>query len=162
MAWWLLGVAMAADGLTGSWTLAEPREVVAARIEAAVEGAVEPFNFAIRAIARPRLVAASTVCAAYSLGLTDSTFSVGCDGAGSIAARLDGTPTASTSPDGRSFTLSATREGEGVRYHFTGAEGWQRVVYLPDGGGLKVTKTVHSAQLDRDVTWDMRYARRAE
>jgi hypothetical protein len=146
--------------LTGTWRLAEPRPTVQARVEAAVDTALAPFNLVIRGLARPRLLTIATFCDTYRTTLTPTSFTVACDDRGAATGLFDQPPTTGTSGDGHAYQLAATFADGTAVLTFRGEEGYQRVRYRAgDTGGFAVEKTVHSDRLARDVTWAMAYAR---
>lgn len=145
---------------SGAWTLSEPAPAVQQRVEAAVDTALAPFNVAIRALARSRLVAASHFCTRYTTSLSSTAFTIQCDGTASVTTQLDGTPTTGVSADGRPYAASVLRDGDQVELRFQGEEGWQRTRYRPTADGmLNVEKTLHTDRLGCDVTWTMVYVR---
>lgn len=158
----LVSTAFALDdaALTGDFRLAEARDVVQARVDAAVEGAIAPFNLAIRTIARPALGSVAVFCDAYRMTTTAESFTIGCDGREGTQARFGAAPVAATGRGGRSAMVSAARDTAAVVLTFDGDEGHQVVRYEPRADGtLRVEKSLHSDRLDRDVTWTMTYQR---
>lgn len=148
----------ATTALTGRWRLAEPRTVVQARVDAAVDATLAPFNAVIRGVARPLLGKAATFCDTYTTQLTTTSFTLACDGAKAVTAVFGQPPVAGDSA-GRAYTLSGQFDGTGVVLDFLGEAGLQRVRYTPGGGSFLVHKSIHADKLDATVEWDMRYTR---
>lgn len=144
---------------TGAWRLTEARESVQARVDAAIERTLAPFNAVIRGIARVPLHSIAFFCDHYDTRLTATTFLVGCDARPDITGTLGTSGVAGVSAEGSAYTLDAAWSAGRVTFQFNGDGGWQRVHYRAAGGGLQVEKTVHSNRLDADVTWAMTYAR---
>lgn len=158
----LVSTAFALDdaALTGDYRLAEARDVVQTRVDAAVDGAIATFNLAIRTIARPALGSLAVFCDAYRMTTTADSFAIACDGKEGTQASFGAAPVAATGSSGRSAMVSATRDAAAVVLTFAGDEGHQVVRYEPRADGtLRVDKLLHSDRLDRDVAWTMTYRR---
>src|SRR5262249_17016537 len=134
------------------------RPAAQARVEAAVDAMIAPYNLVIRNIARPRLIAAATFCDGYHNRLTPTAFMVDCRPTGLITVPFDGA-TSGTSADGGAYTVTARYEGTAVYLEFAGEAGVQKVRYAAKGGGLRVSKTLHSDRLDADLSWELVYLR---
>ena len=147
-----------ATALSGDWRLAEPRDVVEARIDAAVEGLLAPLNVVVRTVARPRIRAAAKVCDAYHTTVTTTSFTVTCDGRTAADVPFGQPPRAGTSPDGRAYAVTAAWTDGAVLLTFTGDEGGQTVRYQVVDGSLVVEKSLFVERLDARMSWPMRYA----
>jgi hypothetical protein len=146
--------------LSGHWRLAEPRPTVQARVDAAIDAALTPFNLVVRGLAHPLLQQAAVFCDAYHTTLTPTSYTVGCDALGAVTAAFGQPPKAGVSADGHAYALTGRTEDDSVFLDFSGDAGAQHVRYRSGGDGVfLVRKTVHADRLDIDVTWEMRYLR---
>lgn len=148
-----------AAALTGAWRLAEPRPTVQARVDAAIEATLAPFNIVIRGMARGPLGTAAVFCDTYRLVASEQAFTVACDGGASAKTAYGDPAVAGEGPTGRAYKLSSTWNDAAI-LTFAAADGFQRVTYRADGGDrLLVHKVIHSDRLGGDVSWEMVYVR---
>lgn len=152
----LIAPALAAP-LSGSYTLAEPRGTVQARVDQAVAAALAEYPSPIAAIARPRLAAKATFCERYTLTASDVALLVSCDGDPPVPGVFDAPAAPWTSRKGDAVRLTTTRVGDAVEIRFDAEGGHQRVRYTPTAEGLIVEKVLHSDQLDLELSWTMTY-----
>lgn len=162
---WLVAAAAAPGAelqrrMTGRFRVAESEGVLAPRLAAAIDHAVEPMNFVARPIARSRLRSVVYYCKQYELALGPETVRVACDDRPRIERRLDNSEGPVAGLQAEPVDIEVQTRGDAVELRFEGGDGTRITTYrFDDGGALEVSVKVVSPSLERPVTWQVRYRR---
>lgn len=157
MMWWM-AAAMAGDpgALLGTWTWAGSTAENDTRV-ASVEDVAQRFNFAIRPIARSKLLKVAALDT--SVAITGDAKAVKIVFTGDNA-RTSGGPTDGTAVvlEGNNVTYTVSDGKMVVRG--TSGEGGKESVYTVAGDAMTVKHTVWSPQMgDPPLTWSLTYTR---
>jgi hypothetical protein len=133
-----------------------PEEMVTTR-KAKVDSSVSDVNILLRPIVSSRLLEFPHQCLGYSIQTTEETLSIQCDDKPRIGVRLDGAATQYPKPDGTTFDVIASVDGNTIVQEFPGKNGNLVVTYDFSDGFLLVTKSVDSSYLTKPMDLVIRY-----
>ncbi|HHO53136.1 MAG TPA: hypothetical protein ENK18_20235 [Deltaproteobacteria bacterium] len=157
---WMFSLAASASPLSGIYHLDEPLERLTRAHQRAVEAGVAQLPRAVRPFARPRLQGAVGNCAQVELQLSEARFTSRCDrGALFQQARAERSRDV-TGEDGKPYAVTLEVVAEAVTVSFSGKEGGQRFIYLPQPDGtLLLKQEIFSPWLAEPISWTARYRR---
>jgi hypothetical protein len=162
----LPAAAFAGDELThlsGTWVLAEQEDSIRARIDRAIEGAMDQMEgvyAAFRWVARPQLRKFAKVCERYELEVNGDHFTWRCDDDGAQERVIGKGSGPVIGEDGNIYDVKIAATSAGVRMLSEGAAGGERAVFAQaDDSNLLVSKAMFSPHMPDEVAWTMRYRR---
>lgn len=133
----------------GDYTLSSPVSELEAASAASVERSLEPMNFAMAAIARPRLETLLTWCKGYSFSSTEQAFVLSCDDKADFKVPTTGPSGSYVNAKGERYPIDYRLVDGSPELTFHGDAGRQVTRYeFKPGGALQVHKAIYSKHLE--------------
>ncbi|NEX92768.1 hypothetical protein [Caulobacter sp. 17J65-9] len=149
----LLFAAAPADPLVGNWTL---DAAASDDVGAAVDKAIAPMNFAIRPIAKSRLMKTNPVYKTLGITLPPGKISVSFDGYPPAVGPADGSTVKWKRRDGEVLDLSNRIAGGQLIQTFGAPDGTRKNVYSVGADGrMTMAATVTSSKLPKPLTYKL-------
>ena len=149
--------AVAADQpLAGTWTLDRAASDDVAK---AIDAAVAPMNFAVRGIARGRLVKTNPVYQSVTIAFPADKASVSYDGKPAAASPASGSTVKWKRDDGQTYDLSSRLAASGVLTQtFTAPDGVRKNLFSVGADGrMTMAVTVTSSKLPKPLTYKLAF-----
>lgn len=130
-------------------------------IDQAIREATGRMNFALRAIARPRLKKTNEAYRKVTIAPSGSSVTITTDSRAPITTPASGTPIRWKREDGETLDVSTVWQDGRLKQSFVAEDGRRDNVYTlsPDGRTLTMDVTVTSGRLPQPVTYKLVYKR---
>ncbi len=151
----------AAHPMHGRWELVGSQAAVQAKLDRAVEDAASQLNILIREFGRMKLRTATGLCRVYAFAVTDTSWSIQCDGKKPYARPHTGIHN-TTDADGDPLRSQLALSAGGAHLTWLGESGARHNVFSVDGDRLALQARVESESLERPMKWQLEYRRLAE
>ncbi len=155
---WVMTVASAEPVIDGEYVLADSASTLSSKHAAALDDALAQLPWAARPFAKPKLAAALKNCDKVRLALDSAQFEAVCDGDAPFRQDRAKSNAFITGDGGKRYDVALTVTDDRLTVQFTGEEGGQRTVYVPETQGtLNITKELFSKWLPEPVRWTVKY-----